>query len=290
MAQPGDAGLVYACVTHVPLWVQYPSYVTTIHLGDAQRDGALNLRDLAPEWEPYHPLLGGTSGTFALKNLVLQHHPRATSIGICQYRKFVSRERIHRNIASRYRVMDMVPKAMLSPELLTDVMRPREPFLLAKPFTLSKWRRRRDYLKQYGRAHRAMDLLRFTAEAVEQGVLDNARAIRFLGEDMFMAGGVELGVFPAEFWLPTVTAIESVVRECIRRYRPAPEGYQRRAWAFCTERLGSYLLLQHLRAMNGRQFRLGRLAWAAPSHWSRRFVGQLNLIIEEGATNYVRGR
>ena len=238
MAQPSDAGLVYACVTHVPLWVQYPSHVETIHLGDAQRDGVLNLRDLAPEWGPYHPLLGGTAGTFALKNHVLRHHPQATSIGICQYRKFVSRERIHRNVAQGYRVMDMVPKDRLSPDLLTDVMRPREPFLLSKPFTLSNWRRHSDYLEQYARVHRAMDLLRLSAEAVEQGVIDNDGATRFLGEDMFMVGGVELGVFPADFWLPTVTAIESVVRECIRRYQPAPEGYQLRAWAFCTERLG----------------------------------------------------
>ena len=68
MALPADAGLVYACFTHVPLTLALPPYVVPIYLGAAQHAGALNLRDLAPEWEPHHPVLGSTAGAFALKN------------------------------------------------------------------------------------------------------------------------------------------------------------------------------------------------------------------------------
>ena len=44
--------LLYACLTHVPLEVDYPDYVTPIYMGEAQGPGRLNLRDLAPAIEP----------------------------------------------------------------------------------------------------------------------------------------------------------------------------------------------------------------------------------------------
>ena len=53
MGRTADDGLVYACITHVRPWLAFPDYVTTIHLGQAQGEGRLNLRDLAPEWEPH---------------------------------------------------------------------------------------------------------------------------------------------------------------------------------------------------------------------------------------------
>jgi len=161
---PGADGLVYGCLTHVPLTTDFPTFVEPILLGDAQKAGALNLRDLAPEWEPYHPILGGLAGTFAMKNHVLRHHPGARQVGLCQYRKFVSNRRISRTVAPSYKSMDLVPRRGLSRDLLTEVMRPREDWLLARPFMISNWRKHSDYLEQYGRVHYPQDLLRFTAE------------------------------------------------------------------------------------------------------------------------------
>ena len=48
---PGDDGLDDACLAHVPLSIDLPPWVLPILLSAEQRDGALNLRDLAPEWE-----------------------------------------------------------------------------------------------------------------------------------------------------------------------------------------------------------------------------------------------
>ena len=98
--------IVYACLTHVPLEVDYPDYVTPIYMGEAQGEGRLNLRDLAPEWEPYHPVLGSIAGAFALKNLLLQR-PGISHVGICQYRKFMTRERLGVQ-ADNYQVMDVL--------------------------------------------------------------------------------------------------------------------------------------------------------------------------------------
>jgi hypothetical protein len=280
--------LAYGCATHVPLLVGFPAFVEPIRLGAAQTDGALNLRDLAPEWEPYHPILGGLAGTFAMKNHVLAHHPQAERIGLCQYRKFVSKRRLSRVVAPSYKAMDVVTTQALSPELLAQVMLPDAEWLLPRPFLLSNWRKHGDVLEQYSRVHQPQDLLRFVAEAVEQGLLDKAEVIGFLAEEVMVPGGVELGVFPADFWIPAVTAIENVVRACVQRYRLAREGYDARAWGFCTERLGSYLVLRRLRALGPAKARFFSWRQSVPSFGPSRWFGRLNLITEESG-DYVVG-
>ena len=288
MAQPSDAGLFYACITHVALPMAFPAYVTPIYLGQAQGPGLLNLRDLAPEWEPHHPVLGGTAGTFAVKNLLLRNPSGVTQVGMCQYRKFVSHRRISRVVAKSYPAMDVVAMADLPPERLADVMRPGpEPFMVSRLLSL---RKERGCLGQYGRVHHAQDLLRFAAEAVDQGVIGSAEAHAFMRELDFIPGGLELGLFPADFWLRHITSVESVLRACILRYPIVRTEYQVRAWAFCAERLGSYLLLRHFR--QGRPAghdRLDRLSRLLPSHWARRYVGRLNVVTQAGPANYVIG-
>lgn len=277
-----DNGLVYACMTHVPLWVRFPDFVTTIHLGLAQAEGLLNLRDLAPEWELHHPILGGTAGSFALKNYIRTQRPDATRVGICQYRKFVSRARISRVPDPKYRAMDVVPKSMLDGPLFSEWLAPGDAqFLVSAPrqFTRLPWYRR-GYLKEYARDHHVEDFLRFAAEAVEQDVLQRSEVLDFFREDVIVPGGVELGVYPAPFWLASMDAIESVVRACIARYPVARDGYQARVWSFCAERLGSYLLLKRFRSEVASDGIGRRVKWVSRRRWSSRFVGQLNLIAE----------
>jgi hypothetical protein len=290
MAPPSVKGrLAYGCLTHVALTVDFPAFVEPIRLGAAQADGALNLRDLAPEWEPHHPILGGLAGTFAMKNHVLRNHPAATRVGVCQYRKFVSNRRISRAVAPSYKAMDLVAPEALSTALLAEVMLPDDEWLVARPFLLPNRRKHSDYLEQYSRVHHPQDLLRFTAEAVEQQLLDKAEVGDFLGEEVMLPGGIELGVFPADFWIRSVTSIENVVRACVERFSVEHEGYNSRAWAFCTERLGSYLVLRHLRMLSRTEGGLFGLRWPIPSPWSRRrWAGRLNLVTQ-GAGDYVIG-
>ena len=283
MKPPADTGLVYACLTHVPLWLEFPDYVTPIHLGAAQGDGKLNLRDLAPEWEPYHPVLGGAAGSFALKNYLLKHRPDAKRVGICQYRKFVSRDRISGVRDPKYRSMDVVHKAVLQPPAFAQLLHPGEQEFLVSPplrFTRLPWYPR-GYLKEYVRDHHAEDLLRFTAEAVEQGVLEQREVLRFFREDVFIPGGIELGVYPAPFWLRGIGQIEAVVRACVERYPARRDGYQTRAWAFCAERLGSWLLLKELRSRGAASWASRHIERLNQRRWAGRYVGQLNLIVED---------
>jgi len=269
--------LVYACLTHVPLLVDYPKFVTPLYLGDVQGQGRLNLRDLAPEWEPHHPILGGAAGSFALKNWVVHQHPDATQVGICQYRKFLTRTRIG-TPAANYQVMDLLPRPELRAEQLADLMQPAgRPFLIGQPGQFRVGEINYDVLYQYKDVHHVEDLLRFTAAAVEIGVLDKNEVHSFFAEKIFFPGGIELGVFPAAFWVRNMTAMESVVRQCIRQFPTPRSGAQTRVWAFCMERLGSFMLLKHLRqtAVNG--------DWLAPH------TGFLNLITEQAGMQYEPG-
>jgi hypothetical protein len=271
---PASPELLYVCFTHVPLPFEFPSYVSPLYLGDAQGPGKANLRDLAPEWEPYHPLLGATAGSFALKNYIVENELQVRQVGICQYRKFVSAGKISRTPAPNYPIMDVVNRQMLEDTRLAEVMAPGDrDFLLGQPGVVEG-----GYYTQYTVAHVAEDFLRFTAEAVELGVLTSKDVLPFFNSHAFMPGGIEIGVFPADFWVRAISSIEAVVRASITRYPLRREGYQARSWAFCAERLGSYLLLQHLTTVY------------PSSVWQGKFIGQLNLFTHDDQTMYLAGR
>jgi hypothetical protein len=289
-----DPGLVYACITHVPLWLEPPPWVVTLNLGDAQAEGRLNLRDLAPEWVPHHPVIGGTAGSFALRRFVLERRPGATRVGLCQYRKFVSRERITGVADPKYRTMDVVPLERLErDDAYARGLDPGErSFVVSRPmrFTRLPWYRR-GYLKEYARDHHVQDLLRFAAEAVEQGVLGDREVLAFFNEDVIVPGGVELGVYPADFWVEAIGQVESVMRACVERYATVRDDYQTRAWSFCAERLGSWLLLRRLRGDAARGWLARVSSRANQGAWTRACAGQLNLVVRDGAhAGYEGGR
>ncbi|MFL9925545.1 hypothetical protein PQR62_14795 [Herbaspirillum lusitanum] len=273
-----DSELVYGCITHVELPIRFPDFVTPIYLGESQAEGRLNLRDLAPQWLPYHHIVGGMVGNFALRNHILKHHPKVKRIGVCMYRKFVSRYRISSVPAEENWLMDVVSNKELERQSFESMLDPDAmEILVGKTCGLTVDGKVSNYLSNYAREHHAEDLLRFTAQAVELGVLQPHETDSFLNERYFFTGGVELGVFPAEFWLKSIAAIEAVTWACVQRYQMKREGYQARAWAFCAERFGSYLLLRYTHSLG--YTNLEKL---------KEITGQLNLITKDDQTLYVR--
>ena len=270
-----DAELVYGCITHVELPIRFPDFVTPIYLGESQAEGRLNLRELAPQWVPYHPIVGGMVGNFALRNHILKNYPDVKRIGVCMYRKFISRDRISGVPAEDNWMMDVVSDKELARQSFDSMLDPGSgELLIGKTCGFLADGQSAGYLKHYARAHHVEDMLRFAAEAVELGVLHSNEVELFFDERVFFMGGVELGVFPADFWLKSIADIEAVAWACVQRYQVKREGYQSRAWAFCAERLGSYLLLRYLRAVcGGDNF--------------EQFMGQLNLITRGDQTQYV---
>ncbi|MCW5300581.1 hypothetical protein DXT88_20635 [Herbaspirillum lusitanum] len=270
-----DVELIYGCITHVELPIRFPDFVTPIYLGESQAPGRLNLRELAPKWVAYHPIVGGMVGNFALRNYILAHHPNVKRIGVCMYRKFISRERISGVPAEDNWMMDVVSDKELERQSFDSMLDPgASDLLIGKTCGFLSDGQSAGYLKHYASAHHVEDLLRFAAAAVELGVLHSREVALFFDERVFFMGGVELGVFPAQFWLKSIADIEAVAWACVQRYEVKREGYQSRAWAFCAERLGSYLLLRYLRSIcGGDNF--------------EQYMGQLNLITRGDQTLYV---
>lgn len=271
-----DPGLFYACISHIPLPVPMPDKVTTFYMGGLSHEGAYNTATYAPEWVAYNQLVAGMEGLFAVRNYILQHRPDVTRIGICSYRKFVSRYRITGVLAEDGWTMDVIRDADRERQSLEDMMDPGDAyFLVGNPIGFMRNARPVGYLEHYIGEHHAQDLLRMVAVAQDLGVFNKEDVYAFLHEKPFYIGGVELGVFPAEFWLQAVGQAEDVLRECIRQYPQQREGYQRRAWAFCAERLTSYMIARYLRGA-------GTLDVSA-------CYGKLNIMVQGDDVKYIVG-
>jgi hypothetical protein len=279
MQQIQENNILYVCFTHIELQFEYPSLIQTIYMGEAQNNERLNLRDLAPYWEKYHPLLGATAGAFAMKNLLSDpKNENITHIGICQYRKFVSNQRIGIP-ALNYQVMDIIKQEDTSPmDLINYILPKKSNYLIGKPGLFNINNKNYGYLYQYKDVHFIEDMLRFTAIAVETGALDKNEVCDFFNEEIFLPGGIELGVMPKDFWIKHIKSLEEIVKRCVEEHDYKRTGFQSRSWAFCCERMGSFFLLREFR----QQERLG-------INWMEDNIGQLNLINKEGSQDYKPG-
>lgn len=270
--------ILYVCLTHIELFFNYPEFVKTIYMGKSQYSGRLNLEQLSPEWAKHHPVLGGTAGSFALKELIINSNDVYSHVGICQYRKFLTREKIGLQ-ASNYKVMDIVNAEKLDVNRIGGIMTPvKSDFLVSKPGLFSLNEKNYGYLYQYKDVHFIEDFLRFVAIAVEEGALNRGEICDFFDEKIFFPGGIELGVMPIKFWIKHITLLESVVRRCIEEHPYKREGFQSRIWAFCCERLGSYFLLKEFRSRQSDEF-----------DWMDSNTGYLNLLVKNDEKNYIPG-
>jgi hypothetical protein len=272
-----NKNIFYACFSHIPITTNYPDFIHPIYLGGAANFGELNLNDLAPTWVPFHPILGSTAGTFALKNYLIKNRKEEEFVGICQYRKFLSFEKIG-SMADNYQAMDIVRSTDLDKNTLSKVMLQSElKMLVSKPGQFLLNEKQHNYLYQYKDCHHVEDFLRFTAELLDHNILDKNEIYNFLDEKIFLPGGLELGIYPLDFWLSHIIELEKVVISCINKFPIVREGYQARSWAFCMERIGSFLALAELKKM------YGELDWVVKG------CGNLNLINDNDSTNYAPG-
>lgn len=246
----GTSAIPFVCLTDAPLKMSYPAFIKPLYMGDAHKDseGGLHIRDLAPEWEKWYPALGEIVGMIAYKNYIVKYFPSATKIGLCQPQKFVAKARFNQALDPKhlYQQEVIAPNA-LTVETLRDVMLPdNTDLLICEPVTLSTRQGKQSYLQHFGQAYCVEDLLRFAAVAVDFGVLDRSEQQDFLHEKWFYSGGCRVGVFPAEFWIQTVSAIENLIRKCMLQLPASSSVYQRSAWTLCAEHLMSYLLNKYV--------------------------------------------
>jgi hypothetical protein len=226
----------YFSVAYRPLEWPMPDFMEVVSTSPAGK-GVTDLSATYPDLAARDSVLGEYATLFAVRRLLQDSRSPEESavngmVGVSHYRRFA----VTRPTGARSFVYGVVrpgefarlPRTVFLPSPGT-VLFPRP---IRVPPTL---------LAHYGRFHRTRDLLFFMAIAVDLGVVTNEQVAAWLsGEVMVPAPAV--GVYPEDWLVETLTALEAVVDVFESTVAVPREGYQRRAIAFCLERLHGLLL------------------------------------------------
>jgi hypothetical protein len=223
-------------LTHRPSDWPVPAFmerVSTVPVGE----GVTDLSERYPHLRGRGPELSEYATLFAIRRLLQESWPDGTPpedetmVGISHYR--------------RYAVTEPVGKpsfvyGLVTPEEFVELpdqlfVPPPKTILMPAPFDLGM-----PVITQYGVAHVTRDLLHFMGIAVDLGVVDDRTVSHFRGQNVMIAAPTT-GVFPAEWLVLVLEALESVVDAYEATVAVPHEGYQRRALGFCCERLHSLL-------------------------------------------------
>jgi hypothetical protein len=70
----------------------------------------------------------------------------------------------------------------------------------------------------YDRFHKVIDLLDYLSIAVETGVLATGDVAQFVTQNALVTGGCELGVYPRDWLIATLTQLETVGKRFLDRH------------------------------------------------------------------------
>lgn len=236
------------CISHKPIYFDVGANTQIIWLGShdnhqPDHDQQLHVSDISMELDAWHNFLSGCAGTFAIRNFIDQNPMEfaGKSISIIQYRKFIAKQALG-EFAANYHGMVLIPKdeanLMDIDAIQADI---QTPFLVSQPAGLG------NLYMHYAKGHHIQDLLRYIAIAIDLEVITPEESNYILQSDWIFPGGIEFGIFETAFFVETIKKLESVSFRFLEMHRPTSmDPYQRRALAFCNERLGSYFLRKHI--------------------------------------------
>lgn len=162
-------------------------------------------------------------------------------ITICQHRRFVLNSKI--GIAAENqpfaRVISYQDAASLTGELMEPV---KGDFLLASPYFFKG-----NLILQYGLHHPVRDLLRFSSDCFDAGLLSADDMHNFLISDYFLPAP-SCGTYPIEIFIEVMDLLQKCTVAFHNSGYIERSGYQGRVTSFLLERLNSYLLIRALKA------------------------------------------
>ena len=236
----------FFCIGHESPWYPLPPQMELVATGAYQGEGRRNIRDSEPlegcggrNLNDYYELLTGTAGSLYIAELLRQRETQGKSIYICQYRKFLAPTPIGRP-AINYHSMRVVERDV-SAEYLREMIEGIDvKMMIPRPVFLN------GYLNQYAQVHHLSDFLLFLRLTIECGILSEKDALDFINAKILIPGGAEFGVVPCDIYLKVMEAIRRVAAAFLAHHEPVNliEPYQRRAFSFFAERLGSYLVVR----------------------------------------------
>lgn len=235
------------CISHQKPLLPESWYDDCISLGDFQSGSKFHIQQLDRFWHEARPLVYGAEGTYVLPIAIERSPSGAELIEISSYRKRILpspagvESKSHGNPTMRELSLENLENGA---ELSVIIPRHGLEFLVAQPIYFES-----SIAGQYAAAHYRKDIIDYTSLALELGVLDSDSASEFLAATHLIPGGIQLGIYPKSWLIDTLSSIELVSRNFVRRNAnrlKRYDTYQVRAVGFLSERLGSFLLIRHL--------------------------------------------
>jgi hypothetical protein len=189
-----------------------------------------------------HRRLGEFASLFQLCNLLSKKGETSGQITIAHYRRFVL------NVPLGLKSTNHPWARVLSASDMTDLTiedevlpLPGLSYLIGSGLELPN-----GMLANYAGSHHTRDILRFTANAVDCGVISNTEAFHFLSQPILIASP-SCGSFPLTSFLRIIKKAEIVTKSFLASgHQLSEDPYQGRTLSFLLERFTSYLLLEHL--------------------------------------------
>jgi hypothetical protein len=180
-------------------------------------------------------------GTFAIVSILHAIEKKIVELDhfveICSYRKFVSK-RIVGVEATNFTGMRLIRQDEFDPAIIDRSDRSQR-FLVPQMMVFDS------IVQQYARAHHLSDLMEYFRFAESGGFFPSSILAYALGTKALVPGGISLGVFPTEWWLPRAQMICKLNAAIAPGFvlRSPDDPYQMKALSFCSERLESALLI-----------------------------------------------
>lgn len=235
------------CVTHVQVDVSFPADTYIVHLGKRIVShfykNQIKVSELYDDLDTFHSMLGGSAGSFAI-NRFLKKHPDVFKdgdiINLFQYKKFVLRGAYGKPSAVYPGISNLTFEDLAGMDLSSLLDDSVSDFLVGRPLLFKN-----GLFHQYQTCHPIQDFLNFTALALDLEVLAPTEVKNFFETKIFIPCGAEFGLMPVRVYKEIVSKLELVCLEFLKKHKPSSlDVYNRRAVSFCSERLGSYLLLK----------------------------------------------
>lgn len=213
------------------------------------KNEVISAKDFFPDTAERHRRLSGGLGCQVIYRYTETLTRRPEKITICAYRKFVH----HRAFGEPAFHFKKIPVSnYYGMRILTPDGDGAAGFFKGVDgggFCISPMRRFNNIVTQFAGAHSVEDLMLFLSACIKSQALTGHDAAEFLTMSEFIPGGLELGSYPYAFWQESMNRMMSAVNFFLQNYVASDDHggvQQSRAISFCTERLGSFLLLKYL--------------------------------------------
>lgn len=177
---------------------------------------------------------------FKLREKLLKKEIFDGQITICQHRRFVLNERIgEKSINQPF--AQVISVAEVS-GVTADMLLPKKnSYLIGTPYVSGG-----NLIEQYQMHHHLRDLLRFSSDIIDAGLLTELEVNEFLNLRYFIPAP-SCGVFEISLFLNIFEVLEKTAMTFHAQGYRKRGGYQGRVTSFILERLNSYFLVKYLK-------------------------------------------